>query len=78
MTRRYIHLLIIRKVVSKNILLLRWLHGDGTKHLPFLQQKGKKKKRKNVAYGRLITELWLVTLNEKTYLEATKWANVKV
>lgn len=40
--------------------------------------KRKKKKRKNVAYGRLITELWLVTLNEKTYLEATKWANVKV
>lgn len=38
----------------------------------------RKKKRNNVAYGWLISELWLVTLNEKTYLEATKWANVKV
>lgn len=28
----------ISKVVSKNLLLLRWLHGYGTKYLPFLQQ----------------------------------------
>lgn len=39
----------IRKVVCKNILLLRWLHGDGTKYLPFLQQK-KREKRLNIAY----------------------------
>lgn len=51
---RYIHRMKIRKVVGKNILLLRWLHGDGTKYLPFLQEK-KKKKRNNTAYGWLIT-----------------------
>lgn len=50
---RYIHRMKIRKVVSKNILLLRWLHGDGTEYLPFLQEK-KKKKRNNIAYGWLI------------------------
>lgn len=34
---RYIHLTETGKIVSKNLFLLRWLHGDGTKQLPFLQ-----------------------------------------
>lgn len=52
-----------------------------TSATPTAKRKKKREKRNNVnnvAYDWLITELWLIILNEKTHLEATKWANVKV